>query len=102
MMQIKKLILLAVSLPLLVTSCTKVSTIKPPAQDKIEAIKETIKEIESKEQPEFLIKCEWGPPILEDTISAQDQAALKHYEKAMECYLRHNAWVDDYNKRHGK
>lgn len=98
----KKLILLAVSLPLLVTGCTKVSTIKHPAQSQIEIIKESIREIEAKEQPEYLVKCEWGPPLLKDTISAQDEAALKHYEKAMECFLRHNAWVDDYNKRHDK
>jgi hypothetical protein len=70
--------------------------------EQVEIIKEKIVQIESKEQPEFLIKCEWGPPLLKDDVKSQDEVALKHYEKAMECYLRHNAWVDDYNKRHQK
>ena len=86
-------LLLAISLTLATTGCFKKNSIKTlPKQ--VKEIEVQIKEIERHVPSEFLVKCDWLIPLNEGTQSAQLQVTLQNIDNQIECYLRHNSYVD--------
>ena len=77
------------------TSCIGNST-KQNLPDKVELIREQIKTIEQHTPQEFLIPCEEEVELEAPTMEALARTNIENHNRYLECYHRHNSWVDWY------